>query len=123
MLVLAGHAEQVALVIMRQAAIRSRPEQAVAVAAVGRLDDQAAGHHRVDTPGLLAHPDAGRAVFRLGQGRRFHAEAGAEHLRQHHQVDAAGLFQQGCEVRAIGRRILPGQFALDQRQFEVGQSG
>ena len=67
-LVLTGHAEQVTLVIVRQRTVRARPEQAVAVAAISGLDDQAAADHRAQVLSLLAQPLAGRAILGLGQG-------------------------------------------------------
>ncbi len=123
MLVLAGHAEQVALVVMQDFAVRSGPEQAVAVAAVGRLDDHAGSDHGIQPHGLFTHPTVGRALLRLGQLRRVHGKAGGEHLRQDDQIGAARLLQQLGEMRAVGRGILPDQAGLDQGQFEVGQHG
>ena len=66
-LVLTGHAEQVALVVMQHLTIGTRPEQAVAMAAVGGLDDHAAGDDRIQPRRLAAQPGIGRALFRLGQ--------------------------------------------------------
>ncbi len=123
MLVLAGHAEQVALVVMRQRTIRTRPEQAIAIAAVVGLDDQAAADHRIETLRLLAQPCAAGTILRFGQRCRLHREAGGEHLRQDHQIGAARLLQQGLKVLAVGGRIVPGQGGLDQRQFEIGFVG
>ncbi len=122
-LVLAGHAEQVALVVVRTAAVRARPVQAVAVAAVGRLSNHAADHHRVQASGLLQQPGAARAVLGFGQRGGVHGEAGAEHLRQDHQVGALGLIQQLGEVGMVGGRVLPDRGGLHQGQLEVGQGG
>src|SRR5690606_1437305 len=53
MLVLAGHAEQVTLVVVTHLTVRLRPEQAVAIAAIRGLDDQRAGDHCLQSRGLL----------------------------------------------------------------------
>ncbi len=121
MLVLTGHAEQVALVVMQHLTIGTRPEQAVAMAAVGGLDDHAAGDDRIQPRRLAAQPGIGRALFRLGQGRRVHGKTGGEHLRQDDQIGTAGLVEQPGETLAVGIGILPDQGGLDQGQFEIGQ--
>ncbi len=118
---LAGHAEQMALVVMQHLTIGARPEQAVAMAAIGRLDDHTAGNYCVQPRSLSAQPGIGRPLFRLSQRRRIHGKTGGEHLRQHHQVRAAGLIQQGGEAFVVGGSVLPYQAGLHQREFEVGQ--
>ena len=120
MLVLADHAKQMTLVVMRQRTIWARPEQAIAVTAVRRLNDQAAADHCINTLRLLTQPVGGRAILGLGQCGRLHGKTGAEHLRQDHQIGTARLLQQCLEVLAVGGRIMPGQAGLDQRQFEIG---
>ena len=68
MVMFTGHAEQVALVVMQHLAIRPRPQQAVAVAAIGGLDDHTAGNHGLILCRLGLEPTMGGAVFRLGEG-------------------------------------------------------
>ncbi|MNP29308.1 hypothetical protein D3C76_1223270 [compost metagenome] len=120
-LVLTGHAEQVALVVVQDFAVRARPQQAVAVAAVGGADDHAAGDHRVQARRLLAQPGVGGALLRLAEALRIHGEAGGEHLRQDHQVRTARLLQQSGEARAVGLGVMPGQGGLHQGELEVRQ--
>ncbi len=64
-IVLTRHAEQMALVIMPDLAIRTRPQQAVAVATVSGMHDHAAGDHRIELFRLVAQPVGGRALFPL----------------------------------------------------------
>ncbi|MCY1180304.1 hypothetical protein D9M73_207360 [compost metagenome] len=93
------------------------------MAAVGGLDDEAAGDHRSPAPGLLTQPGMGRALLGLGESRRIHGKAGGEHLRQDDQVRPLRLLQQGFEVRVVGGAVVPGQGGLHQGQLEVGQGG
>ncbi len=122
MLVFAGHAEQMALVVVQHLAVRTRPEQAVAMAAVGELDDQAAGDHRAKAPGLLQQPGMGRPQFGLGLLGRSHAETRGEHLREDHQVGTGGALQQGGEMLAVGLGVVPDQGGLDQGDVQVRQN-
>ena len=90
------------------------------MAAIGGLDDDAAGDHCIQLRRLGPQPFAGRAVFRFGEGGRFHGETRGEHLRQDDQVRAARLFQQQFEVFEVRLAVVPGQRGLDQCQVEVG---
>ncbi|MNH33598.1 hypothetical protein D3C79_941270 [compost metagenome] len=121
MLVLTGHAEQVALVVVQDLAVRARPQQAVAVAAIGGLDDHATGNHCVDALGLSLEPFVGRAVLGLGQAFRFHRKTSGEHLGEDHQVGIFSLVEQHLEMRVIGLAVVPGQGRLHQGDFQVGQ--
>ncbi|MNO65524.1 hypothetical protein D3C76_562840 [compost metagenome] len=121
MFVLTGHAEQVALVVVQNLAVRPRPQQAVAVAAIGGLDDHTAGNHRVVLLGLCLQPFVGRTVLRLAQAFRLHRKTGGKHFRQDHQVDLAHLLQQHLEVRVVGLAVVPGQGGLHQGDFQVRQ--
>ncbi|MCY1445327.1 hypothetical protein D9M71_618370 [compost metagenome] len=120
-LVLAGHAEQVTLVVVQDFAIRPRPQQAVAVAAIGGLDNHTTGNHRVVLLRLGLQPLVGRAVLRLAQGFRLHRKTGGEHFRQDYQVHLAYLLQQHLEVRKVGLAVVPGQGGLHQGDFQVRQ--
>ena len=120
-LVLTGHAEQVALVVMQDFAVRPRPQQAVAVAAVSGLDDHATGNHRVAFLRLGLQPLVGRAVLRLAQAFRLHRKTSGEHFRQNYQVHLAHLLQQHLEVRIVGLAVVPGQGGLHQGDFQVRQ--
>ncbi|MNH36375.1 hypothetical protein D3C79_971590 [compost metagenome] len=106
---------------MQDLAIRPGPQQAVAVAAIGGLDDHAAGNHRVVLLRLGLQPFVGRAVFRLAQAFRLHGKTGSEHFRQDHQVHFAHLLQQHFEVRIVGLTVVPGQGGLHQGDFQVRQ--
>ncbi|MNN25568.1 hypothetical protein D3C81_1390460 [compost metagenome] len=120
-LVLTSHAEQVALVVVQHLAIRARPEQAVAVAAVSSTDDHAAADNRVQARRLFAQPGVGGALLRLAETFRVHGEAGSEHFRQDHQISATRLLQQRGETRPIGLGVMPGQGGLHQGELEVRQ--
>ena len=115
MLMLTGHSEQVAFVIMQHFAIRTRPQQAVTVAAIRREHNHAARHHGIEPLCLLAQPLGGRAAFGLSKGTGLHAEAGGEHLRQDHQVSANSLLEQLVEMIEVGLTVMPGQRGLHQR--------
>ena len=65
MIVLASHAEQVTLVVVPDFTIRACPKQAIAVAAIGRLDDHAASDHRIELLRLATQPLAGRTILRF----------------------------------------------------------
>ncbi|MNU78356.1 hypothetical protein D3C71_679440 [compost metagenome] len=65
-IVLAGHAEQVTLVVVQDFAIRPRPQQAIAMTAVGGLNDHATSDYRIQLRRLSPQPFTGGAVFRLG---------------------------------------------------------
>ncbi len=120
-IVLTRHTEQVALVVMPDFAVRACPQQAIAMAAIRRLNDHAAGDHCIELRGLRLHPFAGRAMLGFGEGLRRHGETGGEHLRQDDQVGASGLLQQHVEVLKVGLTVMPGEAGLDQRQIEIGQ--
>ena len=112
---LASHAEQMALVVVQHFAIRTRPQQAVAVAAIRGEHNHAARHHGIQPFGLFAQPVGRRATLGLSQGAGFHTEAGGEHFRQHHQVGAASLLQQFVKMIEVGLTVMPGQRGLHQR--------
>ncbi|MNN52092.1 hypothetical protein D3C81_1667690 [compost metagenome] len=118
---LTGHAEQVTLVVMQHLAIRACPQQAIAMTAVGGLDDHATGDHRIKPQSLSPQPFAGRPVFRFGEGFRLHGKTGGEHLRQNDQVGAASLLQQRLEMLEVGLAVVPGQGSLDQRNGQLRQ--
>src|SRR5690606_21928422 len=77
--VLASHAEEMRLVVMQDLTVRARPEQTIAMAAVGRLDNDTAGDHALQTCGLFAQPGIGGPLFRLGQARSTHGKPGGKH--------------------------------------------
>ncbi|MNN90188.1 hypothetical protein D3C81_2080950 [compost metagenome] len=92
------------------------------MAAVGGLDDHAAGDHGIELLGLALEPLVGRSVLGLGQAFGVHGKAGGEHLREDDQVSAAGLLQQGFEMLIVGQAVLPDQAGLHQRDVQVGQA-
>ncbi|MNV72282.1 hypothetical protein D3C71_1653590 [compost metagenome] len=91
------------------------------MAAVGGLDDHAAGDHGVELLRLGLQPFVGRTVLRFGQFFRLHGKTGGEHLRQDHQVCADGLLQQHLEAGIVGLAVMPGQGGLHQGDFQVRQ--
>ncbi|MNC50981.1 hypothetical protein D3C75_1002550 [compost metagenome] len=106
---------------MQHLAIRACPQQAIAMTAVGGLDDHATGDHRIKPQSLSPQPFAGRPVFRFGEGFRLHGKTGGEHLRQNDQVGAASLLQQRLEMLKVGLAVVPGQGRLDQRNGQFRQ--
>ena len=115
---LARHAEQVALVVVLERAVRAREQEAVAERPA-LLDREAAGDRAAVQRRLLAQPAHRGAIDALGAGGRLHREAGGEHLRQQRQRAAGGCRQQAVELRAIGRRVLPREILLEDRDAQI----
>nr|GFD22720.1 hypothetical protein [Tanacetum cinerariifolium] len=121
MLMLTRHAEEMALVVVQKLAVRSRPQQTIAMAAIRRPHNHAAGHNRVDALGLRQQPFGRHAVLGFGECFGLHGEAGGEHLRQDHQIGTLSLVEQIFEVRVVGFAVVPDQGGLYQGDVQVRQ--
>ena len=67
MLMLTRHAEQMALIVVQHFTIGAGPQQAITMAAISRLYDDASSHDRIKPFRLLDHPGLSRPVLRLCQ--------------------------------------------------------
>ena len=118
-LVLAAHAEQVALVVVVQFAIRAGHDEAVEEGlALG--DGQAAADRRAQFAGQVPQPLHGRPGHGLGAGCA-HGKAAIEHLGQHHQLCLARhAGELPLQLATVGLWLFPQQLGLHQGDGEFG---
>src|SRR5690606_15832730 len=121
-LVFARVPEQVALVVMLQAAIGRGEQQAVVhlVPAVACAQLHAAADRRVEVASLVPDPGHGRPVHGLGLADGIVAETAGEGLRQQHQVgDAAQRSDQPAVVLPVAGGVVPAGIALYEADSQV----
>ena len=112
-LVFAGHAEAVALVVRRRVAVRRHPDQPVEPP-LAVPDHHAAHQDHAERGRAVAQPGHGRPVHGFGDLPGIHREAGAEHLGQDDEV-RVGLdpLEPSIEAPPVRGWIVPVEGALD----------
>jgi hypothetical protein len=118
-LLLVRHAKQVPLVVMHEAAVGCREQQAVEMLRAV-ANDQAARDRAADRRRFFTQPPDRRSIHCFGEPLRLHGETRPEHLRQHDEVRVANeAAEMRSEPASVLFRVLPGQVSLDHRDAQV----